>query len=238
MIQATNSRDRRVRQLAWDIVATIDSPVAIDRIQRGVREYIDGSLPADVHLNVIEASKGKLTPELKSELSTHHDKRSESDPLAKWLPALDGGDADKGSKLFFGKTELSCVRCHKVDRAGGEVGPNLTTIGKQRDRRYLLESICLPDAQIAKGFETAVIANDSGDVVTGIVKTETDQYVELIEANGSLKRVQQNEIELRRRGQSAMPADLLKHISDREMRDLVAYLASLQVDPRASEETE
>ncbi|WP_372899556.1 c-type cytochrome, partial [Stieleria sp.] len=144
----------------------------------------------------------------------------------------------QGATLFFGKTELSCVRCHKVDRAGGEVGPNLTVIGKERDARYLLESICLPDAKIAKGFETAVIVDIDGRVHSGIVKSETDEVVELILADGSQQRILQDDIEVRRKGNSSMPADLTKHMTPRELRDLVAYLASLQVDPRAATDVE
>ena len=237
-IQATGSADAKVRQLAWDILGKTNHPAATESIRAGVRDLITGKLTPDVQLNVLEASQKRLTKELDAQLSAYLQSAAEKDPLAKWLPSLDGGDVGKGAELFFNRTELSCVRCHKVDRAGGEVGPNLTIIGKQKDRRYLLESICLPSAQIAKGYETAVIADDSGDTITGIVKTETDEYVELILANGSIKRVKQNEIELRRRGQSSMPADLVDKLSPRELRDLIAYLASLKADPRAEDDPE
>ncbi len=237
-LAATKSDNKQLRQLGWDILAGVDHPAAIARINDGVQKYIAGELPADVQLNVLEAAAGKLQQDVASSLSSYQSKLAETEPLAKWLPALQGGDVATGAKLFSGKTELSCIRCHKVDRAGGEVGPNLTTIGKQRDRRYLLESICLPNAQIAKGFETAVIADASGDIVTGVVKTETDDFVELIQADGSLKRIAQDEIELRKRGQSSMPADLIKLMTARELCDLVAYLASLQVDPRAADDVE
>ena len=40
------------------------------------------------------------------------------------------------------------------------------------------------------------------------------------------------------KGKSSMPDDLTKFMTLRELRDLVAYLASLQVDPRAAEQTE
>ena len=146
-------------------------------------------LPSDVRLNVLEAVAGKLDDRLQEALAEHDRALAESDSLAPWLVALDGGNTSQGSRLFFENAKLSCVRCHKVDRAGGEVGPNLTLIGKQRDRRYLLESICLPDAQIAKGFETTVIVNDFGQVFTGIVKSENDDYVELIKNDGSLERI-------------------------------------------------
>ncbi|MGB1814022.1 MAG: glucose dehydrogenase, partial [Rubripirellula sp.] len=116
--------------------------------------------------------------------------------------------------------------------------PELTRIGGQKDRRYLLEAICLPDAQIAKNFETAVIANDLGQVFTGIVKTENDDFVELIQNDGGQVRILLDEIVARRKGISSMPADLTKLMSKRELRDLVAYLVSLKSSQRGANEVE
>jgi quinoprotein glucose dehydrogenase len=237
-VEATGSRDMRVRQLAWDILAAIDHPKATETIVAGVNQYLDGSLPTDAQLNVIEAAEGKVGDDLKEAIAARARTLAEADSLGPWLASLAGGDADRGAKIFHEKTDVSCLRCHKIDRAGGEVGPDLTVIGKQRDRRYLLESICLPDAQIAKGYETAVVADGFGKVYTGIVKSENDDYVELIQNDGSQQRIDLDDIDARRKGKSSMPADLLKSLSARELRDLVAYLASLQIDPRAEEETE
>jgi quinoprotein glucose dehydrogenase len=237
-VKATQSRSQPVRQLGWDILARSVAPEALSTIIAGVQAYLDGSLPGDVHLNVMEASREKLDQTLQEALVEHGRTLVEQDALGPWLVALEGGDAEKGRRVFFEKTQLSCVRCHKIDRAGGEVGPDLTLIGKQKDRRYLLESLCLPDAQVAKGFETAVIANDAGHVFTGIVKTDTDDHVELVQSDGSQKRIPAEEIVARRKGKSSMPDDLIKFMTLRELRDLVAYLASLQVDPRAEEATE
>ncbi|MGB7343834.1 MAG: PVC-type heme-binding CxxCH protein [Pirellulaceae bacterium] len=238
LIKATTHRDGAVRQLAWDLLAKTENDVVTNQIQTAVKSYLDGSLSSDVHLNVLEAADGKLTDELQKALSEHNEKLAAENPLAKWWTSLDGGNVEKGGKIFFGKTELSCVRCHKVDRAGGEVGPNLTTIGKDKDRKYLLEAICLPNAQIAKGFETAVIADGDGTTTTGIVKNETDDYVELLLADGSQVRIEQDDVEARRKGNSSMPDDLTKHMTARELRDLVAYLASLKVDPRDEDDVE
>ena len=129
--------------------------------------------------------------------------------LTRFRVAIPNAEANSSSA----RRELSCVRCHKVHRAGGEVGPNLTTIGKERDARYLLEAICLPNAKIAKGFETAVIADLDGNIFSGIVKSEDDDNIELIQADGSQKRIALDDIDLRRKGKSSMPADLVKHLS-------------------------
>ncbi|MEL6104384.1 MAG: PVC-type heme-binding CxxCH protein [Planctomycetota bacterium] len=237
-VGATTNGDLTIRQRAWDVLAAVKTAPAQQAIENAVAAYLDGSLDPKVRLNVVEAAQGRLAPVLADQLRTKQSDVATADALGKWLDSLQGGDPQRGSDLFFGKTELSCVRCHKVDRAGGEVGPNLTLIGKDRDARYLLEAICLPDATIAKGYETAVIADLDGNVLTGIVKTENDEFIELIMADGSQKQIAQQDIELRKKGKSSMPADLTKHLSPRELRDLVAYLGSLKVDPRAASDVE
>ncbi|WP_430452154.1 DUF7133 domain-containing protein [Rhodopirellula europaea] len=235
-IAATATESQLVRGLAWDLLADVESKEALEHIIKGVNAYLENDLPADVQLNLVEAAAKRLPEEWNAKIAAHREQLATTEPLAKWMDSLHGGDPDKGAKLFFGKTELSCVRCHKVDRAGGEVGPALTTIGKTRDRRTLLEAIALPDAKIAEGFETAVIADEDGQVFTGIVGMETEDVIELIAADGSRARIEKDYIIARKKGKSSMPAGLTEQMTARELRDLVAYLASLQVDPRAGEE--
>ena len=237
-LQATESRDTGLQALGWDILSSVDAESASQRIMQGVEQYLDGSLDSAVHLNVLEAAKGNLSASLEAKLAAHQENLVQQEPLGKWLACLDGGDIKSGRKLFFEKTELSCLRCHKVKRAGGEVGPNLTIIGKKKDRRYLLEAIAIPDAAIAEGYETAVIVNDSGEIYTGIVRFESDEEVELLLSDGATFKINQDEIVARRKGRSSMPGDLTKFMTQRELRDLVAYLASLQVNPRKTEDVE
>ena len=238
ILKATQNHNWTVQQVAWDLLAKSDAPEVSTAIEAAVASYIEGKLPGELHLNVLEAARGRLPEDQETKLAEFQASLAQNNPLSQWWTSLEGGDSGKGGEVFFGKTELSCVRCHKVDRAGGEVGPALTVIGKEKDRKYLLEAICLPSAQIAKGFETAVIADIDGEVSTGIVKSETDDFVELLLADGSVSRIAQDDIEARRKGKSSMPDDLTKHMTARELRDLVAYLASLKVDPRGEEDVE
>ena len=235
-VELTQSSDLTLRQNAWDVLGQVESPAATEVISSAIEKYLDNSLDQKVRLNVVEAASGRLSEALQGKLATYREKLAAEDPLGQWLDSLAGGDVEKGRNLFFTKTELSCVRCHKVDRAGGEVGPELTVIGRERDARYLLEAICIPDAKIAKGFETAVIADYDGRVHSGIVKTETDEFVELVLNDGSQIRILQDDVEARRKGKSSMPDDLIKHLTPRDLRDLVAYLGSLKVDRRESGE--
>ncbi|GMR21687.1 MAG: hypothetical protein BMS9Abin36_2291 [Gammaproteobacteria bacterium] len=47
---------------------------------------------------------------------------------------------------------FTCNACHKVEGAGGELGPDLSQIGSQRDAAYIRRAILDPNADIAEGF--------------------------------------------------------------------------------------
>ena len=112
--------------------------------------------------------------------------RAKDDHLAAYREALVGGDAEAGRRIFFERSEVSCVRCHKVGGVGGEVGPDLTGIGAKQKRDYLLESIVYPSKQIAKGYETVELVLTTGQVRSGILKGEDDRVVRLMTAEGTL----------------------------------------------------
>ena len=237
-VAATDSSSSSVRGLAWDLLSEVESTTAMEKIEAGFKSYLSNELPTDVRLNVVEAARKRLPSSWIDQLIENQSKLEATEPLAKWLDSLHGGDVDAGKKLFFEKTELSCVRCHKVDRAGGAVGPELTLIGKKLDRRTLLEAICLPDGRIAEGFETAVIADEDGQVFTGFVADEDEDTVVLIAADGTRSTIEKELIIARKKGKSSMPAGLADQITPRELRDLVAYLASLQTEERGESDVE
>ena len=72
----------------------------------------------------------------------------------------------------------------------------------------------------------------SGQVRSGVLKGEDDREVRLMTAEGALIRVPKARIEERRSGKSAMPEDLTKHLSRKEVRDLVEFLAGLKEAPK------
>ncbi len=228
---ALESQDAGERQAAWDALAMLDSEPAKKLIEGGLRSYIAGKLPPDVWLNVIEAAEGRVSSSDVEKLTEFESTVAASDSLAEYRDCVFGGDAEAGKKLFFTKTELSCVRCHKVEQTGGEVGPNLTAIAKTKDNRYLLESIVNPDAKIAENFETVVLLTEDDELITGILRKETESEIELMDADGKLITVDPNAVVSRKKGKSSMPADLIKHLTRRELRDLVAYLSTLKGQP-------
>ncbi|GAB5401944.1 MAG: c-type cytochrome [Aureliella sp.] len=228
LTQAVQSEFARERQMAWDTASTIESDKSTELIAAGIERYIDGKLPGDVWLNVLEAADGRLSDELQAKLDAFQASKVQQDALMSYRDCLEGGDVESGKTIFTTKTELSCVRCHKIGGEGGEVGPNLSKIAAKNDHRYLLEAIVEPNAKIAKNFETVILLLEEGDVVSGVVKTESDTLIEVMDAEGKIIAVDPDEVVGRKTGKSSMPADLVKMMSRRELRDLIAYLASLK----------
>lgn len=58
--------------------------------------------------------------------------------------------AYKDAEEVFAK--MACAACHKVGGVGGELGPDLSTIGATRDKDHLRQSIINPAAEISEGF--------------------------------------------------------------------------------------
>jgi len=162
------------------------------------------------------------------------DDAAEQDPLAPYRMCLEGGDAEAGLQIFLAKSETSCTRCHAWEGEGGsEAGPKLLGVGDRLTREQILRSIVTPDAEIADGYQQWILALHDGEIWSGRIVEETDDLVALEtkdpETDGlAVFEFGTDEIARRRRDVSAMPADLVTFLSRRELRDLVAFLASLR----------
>jgi quinoprotein glucose dehydrogenase len=185
-------------------------------------------LAGEIQLELLEAAGRRRSPELRNKLARWEASRRRDDPIAAYRETLLGGDAAAGRDIFLNKTELACLRCHKVQGQGGEVGPDLTGIGAKQTREYLLESLVDPSRQIAKGYETVVLGLRNGTFVSGVLKAETADEIRLITPEAQTIVVPKKEVEERQTGKSAMPEDLIKHLSKTELRDLIEFLAGLK----------
>ncbi len=69
------------------------------------------------------------------------------------------GNAKHGEQLIAAsvKSDLQCLKCHTIRGVGGQVGPDLSVIGKKGSRENLFESILLPSKAIADQYLTWVI---------------------------------------------------------------------------------
>ena len=146
-------------------------------------------------------------------------------PIAQLLKVK--GNPAIGKKLF--ETTATCAKCHKVRGAGKEVGPDLSEIGGKLSKEALFISILDPSAGISHNYETYLIELASGNVLSGIVLSQTDEVVLLKTKEAIEKSIKKEDIELMKKSEtSLMPADLVKTITQKQLADIVDYLSTLK----------
>lgn len=140
------------------------------------------------------------------------------------------GDAHRGEAVFR-RADLACMQCHAIGGAGGQVGPDLRTIGTSAPVDYLIESILQPDAKIKEGYHQTVVHTNDFEVIAGVVAASTDSHIILRDASGYEHRIDRADIESSTTSQtSIMPAGLADLMSDAELIDLVKFLSVLGAD--------
>jgi putative heme-binding domain-containing protein len=143
-----------------------------------------------------------------------------------------GGNASRG-KAIFSSPALMCAKCHKVQGLGGDVGPDLSQIGGKFDRTHLIESILDPSSEIVQGFQATIIETKSGRNILGIVKSESETAVTIMDSEGKKTDISVRDIEVRELSKtSLMPVGLADGMTPAEFTDLIAYLESLNAGRR------
>jgi putative heme-binding domain-containing protein len=141
------------------------------------------------------------------------------------------GNAKHGEQIMAAsaKSDLQCLKCHTVRGVGGQIGPDLSMIGKKASRENLFESILLPSKAIADQYVVWDIDTKKGVKVSGLLMEETAEFVTLRDANGKDTRIAVKDIDDRKKSLiSIMPADLLAYMSEDELVDMVEYLFALK----------
>ena len=161
-----------------------------------------------MQLELIEAAAARTAPDVKAKLAAFNASLPKDDALAKFQSALAGGDRDEGERLFKEHAIAACLRCHQVSGSGGEAGPDLTTIASRKDRRYILESIVAPNAQIADGFQTVMVTMKNGEIQAGVIKGESDSELILQMPEAAPVKIAKSEIKSRENAPSGMLPNL------------------------------
>ncbi len=217
----------REQQQAMATLASLEGKSADQLIGESLESLVAGDLPEEIHLDLLEAAAERTDESIIEQLEAIEALRATGRKVDLYRECRAGGNALRGAQIFFRRTSAQCLRCHKVNDFGGEVGPEMSRIGAEKDRDYLLEAIVDPNARIATGYETLMVATFDGQVLSGIVRKETNDTLTMIDAEGKIFSIPTEEIEARRSGVSAMPETLLETLSKRDVRDLVEFLASL-----------
>ncbi len=119
------------------------------------------------------------------------------------------------------------MRCHAIRGRGGDVGPDVTQVGSDLTHEQLLEALVAPSARITPGYGTISLTLQDGQTIRGTLRTETDVHLVVEVGEAEPRTVAKKTITERQNAPSSMPpmGDVL---SRREIRDVIAFLTSLQ----------
>ncbi|HEY8122699.1 MAG TPA: c-type cytochrome, partial [Myxococcota bacterium] len=210
------------RQRAWAALAHAGDARAEAELSRALDAHAAGTLAADVQLDVLEAARAHGGAALAAKLAAYESALPADDLVARYAFALAGGDAARGARVFESET-AECMRCHGSGGHGAGAGPDLTGVSKRHDVRGLLQSVLLPQAQIAAGFGSVAVTLRDGSVVNGVQVSESASEVVVDTGEGEPRRIALRDVATRTPPASAMPPTALG-LAPRELRDLIAHL--------------
>lgn len=141
------------------------------------------------------------------------------------VSATSSGNAQNGERLF----RTNCAGCHRVSGRGGQLGPDLTSIGSARSRQSLAQKIRGARGSIRRGFEPVTIVTRDGQRIRGVRKNEDEFSIQIMDVTERLQGfLKANVAQVTAEERSLMPVYGLDRFSERELDDLLRYLETLR----------
>ena len=194
-----------------------------DRIDRSLRS-LEGGGPDGPGRSAWAAWLAEARPALSGRLAGEGNGGID---LAAWadrqarIEPLDG-DPGRGLEAF---RKASCASCHS---GGLALGPDLRGVAGRFSRADLFAAIVQPGRDVPMRYRTILVELADGQVHRGMVVYEAADGLIVQTGAASTVRLASDEVVARRDAPgSLMPDGLLDPLSDREVADLFAYLASL-----------
>jgi cytochrome c oxidase cbb3-type subunit III len=152
-------------------------------------------------------------------------------------PAKALGNAAHGKELFYG--DGNCSMCHMVEGKGGRLGPELTAVGGSRTREAIIESVRDPSRRLAWGltestkefpqeYESVTVVTADGKQIKGVTLNEDNFSMQIMDAGEHIHLLDKATLRSFQKSRvSAMPKYDADVLSDKDLEDIVAFLASV-----------
>lgn len=239
---ADSSADPALRTLSVAGLASVaeQSPLLLRLAEDDHRALREESLRALRHRTLSDGEKEKLKA-LRSRFPESDDlfaallspevlfqDRPPATDTAAWEQRLDAvpGEPDlaAGARVFHHAAIALCANCHRHEGRGRSIGPDLGSVEAGEVRHGLIESILQPSRKIAPEYLPRAVTLKDGRTIVGIrMQSYTRERVK--DVNGHSLTFELAELEsIAELDTSLMPPGLALSLTDRELRDLVAFL--------------
>lgn len=137
------------------------------------------------------------------------------------------GNPEKG-KAVYASTLTNCAACHAIGKQGGTIGPELDAVGRGIPIELLIEAVAFPNRQIKEGYIATTVTTKDGRLMQGYKISDANGELQLRDLlGGTIHKFQTAELSSRTEAGSLMPEGLIGLMTREELRDLIAYLATL-----------
>ena len=131
---------------------------------------------------------------------------------------------DNGKAAY---SKAGCTQCHRLNGAGGSVGPDLSDLNNRMNPTKILESIIEPSRTISEEYIMQQFKMSDGKIHIGKVQEETENVIKLqsISAIGASVHLAKALIDSRKKlNISNMPPGTVNTLKKEEILDLISYL--------------
>jgi putative heme-binding domain-containing protein len=136
------------------------------------------------------------------------------------------GDPARGEDVFR-RADTSCLKCHSIAGAGGQLAPDLSSLGSS-PVDYIIDAILQPNKAIKEGYHAVIVETNDGDQITGIKIRQSETALILRDAVQDEIAIPLNTIKGKpREAASMMPAGLADPLTRQELIDLIRFLSEL-----------
>ncbi|MCA9016445.1 MAG: c-type cytochrome, partial [Planctomycetaceae bacterium] len=142
---------------------------------------------------------------------------------------LKQASVERGSVVF----EKQCAACHQLNGKGHVVGPDLASLTDQ-SKSFLLTSILDPNKAVDGRYASYLAVTDDGRINTGILVSEQSNSITLKAQQGKVQTILRTQLEeLSNTGKSLMPEGLERDVTEQDLADVIAYLATFESPPKS-----
>jgi putative membrane-bound dehydrogenase-like protein len=206
------------------VAASLRSPTTISALVSAIEEgqILARELEPATRDALLAVRDPQLEPRIKKLLESQAAARNRDEIVHRFAMSLEkDGDRSRGAALF----EKHCLVCHTVQTRGNRVGPDLSGVGA-RPKETILVDVFDPSRQVTPEFVAYTLVTKDGQVLSGLVVSETGESLTLRRAEGAQDFVRRADIEeLRSTGKSLMPEGLEQNLNEQDMADLLSFLS-------------